>query len=119
MLRLPCPKCRKASYTPDVESFNACPYCGLVFSGKYGSDRRRETRIEREIPFSLSCKGRDFEASTTDLSEGGVGIRIFGDPLLEIGDTVKVTIRDLSIVARVMWVKKLPDRAWAGLARLN
>jgi uncharacterized Zn finger protein (UPF0148 family) len=71
MLRIPCPKCGKNLYTLDVESFYPCPYCGSVFSGKYGPERRREIRNQKEIPFLLSYKGRNFKASALDFSKRG------------------------------------------------
>jgi len=119
MLRIPCPKCHKTSYTSDVESFCSCTYCGFIFSGKYGPDRRQESRIEKLIPFVLSYQDRDFEARTSDLSEKGVGINIFGEPPITIGDVLSFTIGDLSLKAKVMWVKKLSDGALAGLLRVN
>jgi hypothetical protein len=119
MLRIPCPKCHKVSYTTGVESFNSCTYCGFVFSGKFGPDKRSEPRVEQEIPFALSYQGQNFEASTADLSEKGVGIRIMGEPPIAVGDVLNLTIGNYSIAAKVMWVKKLPDKALAGLSRLN
>lgn len=119
MLRIPCPKCHKSSYTSNVESFNTCSHCGSVFSGKYGSDKRCEPRIEREIPFVLSYQGKDFAASTSDLSQRGVGIKIFGEAPIAPGDVLDLTIGDLYISAKVMWIKRLHDRSLAGLQRLH
>jgi len=119
MLRIPCPKCRKTSYTSDVESFRPCPYCGHIFSGKYGPDKRCETRIEQKIPFTLSYKGHEFEATTVDFSEKGLGIKIFAEAPIAMGDILNPTIEDLPILAKVVWVKNLPDQALAGLQRVN
>jgi hypothetical protein len=119
MLRIPCPKCGESSYTPDVESFNLCFYCGCVFSGKYGYDRRRESRIEREIPFVFSYRGQNLEARTFDFSERGVGVKIVGELPVTKGDVLNLTIGDLYITAMVMWVKKITRKSLAGLARLN
>jgi len=119
MLRIPCPKCHKTSYTSDVESFCSCTYCGFIFSGKYGPDRRQESRIEKLIPFVLSYQDRDFEARTSDLSEKGVGIKISDGPPVTIGDVLNLTIGDLSIMVKVMWVRRLSDGALAGLQRLH
>lgn len=119
MLRIPCPKCHKISYTANVESFYSCNYCGFIFSGKYGPDRRRESRTEKVIPFAFSYQDRDFEARTFDLSEKGVGIKISGELPITIGDVVNLTIGDLSLMAKIMWVKKLSGGALAGLQRLN
>jgi hypothetical protein len=119
MLRIPCPKCKDSSYTSDVESYNTCPICGFVFSGKYGSDRRSELRIEKEIPFVFSYKGQEFEARTFDFSQKGVGIKIHGGPPLSTGDALTLTVGDLCIIAKVKWVKRLTDKSLAGLAKLN
>lgn len=119
MLRIPCPECEHLSYTKGVEYFNPCIFCGFVFSGKYGPSRRSEPRVEQEIPFSLSYQGQDFEATTSDLSEKGLGIKILGEPPIEAGDILNLMIGDLSIVAKVMWVKKVTDQVLAGLSRLN
>lgn len=119
MLRLTCPKCRKNSYSTDVESFNACPYCGFRFSGKYGQDKRCEPRIQQETSFAFSYNNQDFKAITSDFSERGFGIKVFGEAHIARGDVLNLTIGDLLIVAKVMWVKKLPDKSLAGLKRLN
>jgi hypothetical protein len=119
MLRIPCPKCHKISYTADVESFYSCNHCGFIFSGKYGPDRRQESRTEKAIPLVLSYQNRDFEAHTFDLSEKGVGIKISGRPPIKVGDVLNLIIGDPPIVAKVTWVKKLSDGALAGLRRLN
>jgi hypothetical protein len=119
MLRLICPKCEKDSYTAGVESFNPCPYCGTIFSGKYGLYTRCEDRIKQEIPFVFPYQGENFEAITVDLSEKGVGIKIFGEPLITEGDIIDFTIGNFQIMAKVMWVRKLSDKSLAGLRRLN
>lgn len=119
MLRIPCPKCEESSYTSDVESFKACPFCGFIFSGKHGPDRRTELRIEREIPFIFSYKGQDFEANTLDFSEKGIGVKIHGKPSVTIGDVLSFTLEDRQITAKVTWVKRVNDNSLAGLSKLN
>ncbi len=119
MLRLICPKCRKDSYSAAVESFNPCPYCGTVFSGTYGLYTRCEERIKQEIPFVFPYQRGHLEATTVDFSEKGLGIKILGEPSIVTGDTIDLTIGDLRIMAKVMWVKKLSDKSLAGLRRLN
>jgi len=120
MLRIPCPKCGKNSYTTDVESFNPCPYCGSLFSGKYGFEKRRETRVEKEIPFVFSYQGQSYDAVTSDFSEGGVGIQVFGEsPIASTDDVLSLTIGERRITAKIVWVKKLPNKSLAGLHRVN
>ena len=118
MLRIPCPKCHKTSYTSDVESFYSCNYCGFKFSGKFGPDRRRESRIEKVPPLILSCQDQDIKANIADISEGGVRIKISGKPSIIIGDVLNLTISDHSMAAKVMWIKKLSDGAIAGLQKI-
>lgn len=119
MLRIPCPKCRKTSYTADVESFHSCNYCGFKFSGKYGSERRQESRVGKIIPLVFSYQGQDCEASTSDISEKGIGIKISGKPSIIIGDVLNLTISDLSMAAKVMWIKNLSNGALAGLQKVH
>ena len=119
MLRIPCPKCKESSYTSDVESFYSCPICGFIFSGKHGPDRRGESRIEKEISFVFSYKGKNFEARTIDFSQRGVGIKIHGRPPVATGNVLTLTVGDLCIIAKVTWVKRLTDKSLAGLAKLN
>jgi uncharacterized Zn finger protein (UPF0148 family) len=119
MLRIPCPKCKESSFTSDVESFNSCPICGFKFSGKHGPDRRSETRIKKEIPFVLTHKGKDHEATTSDFSEGGIGIEIFGEIPVTKDDVLNLAIGENCITARAMWVKKIPHKSLAGLSKLN
>ncbi len=121
MLRLICPKCNKDSYSADVESYRPCPYCGYVFSGKYGPDKRSANRMERKIPFVFPYQGQSLKASAVDFSEKGIGIKIFGEPPIAVGDTIDLSIGDLQIKAKVVWVKHKSDESMvmAGLGRLN
>ena len=119
MLRIPCPKCKESSYTSDVESFKSCTVCGFIFSGKHGPEKRSEARIEKEIPFIFSHRGKDYEATTSDFSAGGIGIEIFGEIPITKDDVLTLTIRELCITARVMWIKKIPHKSLAGLSKLN
>ncbi len=120
MLRIPCPKCGKNSYTPGVNSFNPCPYCRSLFSGKYGLEKRRETRVEKEIPVVFTYQGQNFDAVTSDFSEEGVGIQVFGGaPIAATGDVLNLTIGERNISAKIMWIKKLPDKSLAGLQKVN
>ena len=119
MLRIPCPKCRKAHYASDVETFHPCPYCGFIFSGKYGPEKRLEKRTHKKIPFLFSFQRRSFEASTLDLSKSGVGIQIFGKPPISKGDVLNLPIGAPPVDARIVWLKKLPDKSLAGLQKIK
>jgi len=119
LIRLTCPKCHEDSYTTKVAVFTPCPYCGCIFSGKYGLEKREEKRIKRKIPFSFRYEGQDLQASTVDFSDRGLGIKIFGLPPLERESILELTIEDLEIKAVVMRVQRLPDKLLAGLRRLN
>jgi hypothetical protein len=59
------------------------------------------------------------EASTTDLSKNGIGIQISGKPSISEGDVLKLPISDASVDAKIMWVKKDPDKSLAGLQKIN
>ncbi len=101
-----CPECSKNSYSSDSEIISPCPHCGSMFSGRYGADRKREERVQQEIPFIFSCQGVDFRAETINFSIGGLDIKIFGTPAIAAGDTFDLSITDGRIKTKVMWVKK-------------
>lgn len=119
MLRLICPKCKKASYTSTVEPFVTCGYCRFVFSGKYGPDRRKEKRIKNEMPFIFSYQGQNIETCTTDFSKKGLGIKIFRVAPMEVKDILDISIGDLQFRAKVVWVKKQPDESLVGLSKVK
>jgi predicted nucleic acid-binding Zn-ribbon protein len=115
-----CPKCGKNSYSADEVYFSACPYCGLRFSSKYGPDRRREKRVSRESDILFNFQGVLFEATLTDLSREGLGIKISGEVPVSVGETVELPISDSRIKAKVMWINNLSDeKSLVGLQRLN
>jgi ribosomal protein S27E len=118
MLRIPCPKCGTYVFISDAGSFIPCPQCGAIFSGKHGPDKRKEPRIPKKINFSLSLDGRTYKASTSDLSAGGVGIKVFGRPPLARGEILTLPIGRPIMQAKVMWVKRLPDQSLAGLQKV-
>lgn len=113
ILRLTCPGCSKDSYSPSVESFKPCPYCGLLFSGKYGTEKRNDVRQRKEIPFLFSYKGQNLQASTVNLSERGLSVKIFGKPSLPVGDVMELRLGDSMVKAEVLWVFDLQE---SGLA---
>jgi hypothetical protein len=119
IIRLECPVCKKDSYTASVESFKPCPYCGIVFSGTFGLEKRNEARMKKEISFTFSYNGAPLAAKIADLSRRGLGLRISGKPALSTGDIVDLNIRSFNGKARVMWVNPLPDMSLAGLRILE
>jgi hypothetical protein len=109
ILRLTCPGCSKDSYSPSVESFKPCPYCGLLFSAKYGTEKRNDVRQRKEIPFLFSYKGQNLQASTVNLSESGLSVKIFGRPALPVGDVMELRLGDAVVKAEVLWVFDLHE----------
>lgn len=103
ILRLTCPGCEKDSYSASAEAFKPCPYCGMLFSGRYGSEKRREVRIRKEIPVIFFYKGQKVEATTINFSDKGLSLKIFGTPSLPIGDIMEFNIGNYSVKAQVMW----------------
>jgi len=121
MSTLTCPKCQKNSYSSAEEFFLACPYCGFKFSGKHGPDRRNEERVRQEISFDFPCQEQYFRASTIDLSEKGlsVNVNIYGEIPVTAGETIDLSVGDLQIKAKVIWVNKLLNKSMVGLQKLN
>jgi PilZ domain len=87
-----------------VEKFKPCPYCGVLFSGKYGTEKRKQSRIKREIPFVIAYNGQNIEACTLDVSDNGICLKIFGSPSLPVGETIDFNVNDINVKAQVMWV---------------
>jgi len=119
MFTLVCPRCQKNSYSSDEESFFRCPYCGFKFSGRYGPDKRREERVQKELPFNFSCEEENVKATTMNFSEKGLSIKIFNDPQIAVGNIIELLVGDLQIKAEVIWVNILPQGSLLGLHRLN
>jgi hypothetical protein len=118
MLRVPCPKCKEISYTPDVEDFFPCPQCGLFFSGRYGQDRRREPRRAVDFRFNLLFRGQIFSAKTFDVSPKGVGIEISGKPDLAKSDILPLKLKKFGISsARIVWLESSAQKFVAGMEK--
>jgi hypothetical protein len=111
ILRLACPACRKDSYSVSAEAFRPCPYCGLLFSGRYGSERRRDDRVAMEMPLFFSYKGRRLIGSTLNFSGKGLSVKISGEPSLPVGDTVELSIGDSLLKAQILWAHDNPEAA--------
>jgi len=119
MLKLLCPNCRKNSYSSSENYFSLCPYCGVRFSGRYGSDRRHAERVKKETACILNCQGQNLEAESIDFSKEGLGIKIFAKTPVAVGETIELSTGDLQIKAKIMWVNELADKSLVGLQRIN
>ena len=119
ILRLTCPECNKDSFSSSVEAFKPCPYCGIVFSGKFGTDRRKEKRIEKEDEVFFLYKSKNLDAKTLNISKSGFTIKINQSDMLPIGDIVEVKYGNDDLRARIMWVMRKDDFALTGLKVLN
>jgi len=113
IVRLTCPECSKNSYSASVESFKPCPYCGILFSGKFGSEKRNDDRISREIPLLFSYKGKNLEASTLNVSSTGLSIKMFGQYALPVGDIMELDVGNSRVKTEIMWTFSDPDSAVA------
>lgn len=119
MLKHLCPKCRKDSFSADENYFSACPYCGVRFSGRYGSDRRHAERGKKETSCVLNCQGQYLEAESIDFSKEGLGIKIFTKTPVAVGETIELSTSDLRTKAKIMWVNELADKSLVGLQMIN
>ena len=113
IVRLTCPECKKDSYSASVETFKPCPYCGVLYSGRYGSQKRNDYRIQKEIPVIFAYKGKNLEAKTLNVSATGLSIKIFGRPSLPVGDVMEIDIGDSHLKTRIMWTFTDTDTAIA------
>jgi len=113
-----CPKCNENSYSSDDKCFSPCPHCELNFSGKYGADRRCEERVKHEVPIVFSYQGEHLEVRTKDSSQEGLGIKILGNPSIDTGYIVNLSIGDEQMKAKVIWANKLSDETVAGLQKM-
>lgn len=113
IVRLTCPECRKNSYSASVEAFKPCPYCGILFSGKFGSEKRNDDRISTEIPLLFSYNGKNLEASTLNVSSTGMSIKTFGQYALPVGDTMELDVGNSRVKTEIMWTFSDPDSAVA------
>ncbi len=119
MIRFTCPKCKKDTYTAKTDTFTPCPYCGCIFSGKFGIEKREERRVKQKIDFFLQHGGRELKASTVDISDSGLGIEIYGEGPFLKDEILELTIGELKLKAMIIWVERLHDKSIAGLKRLN
>lgn len=121
ILRLDCPACKKDSYSAAVNNFRPCPYCGIIFSGKHGVEKRDGVRIKKELPLALSYKKMVLNASAADFSQTGLRIQIFENTVLPVGYIFDFALKNSLIKAQVIWVKNNKDapETLAGLKILD
>jgi hypothetical protein len=119
ILRLICPECKKDSYSSSVEAFKPCPYCGIVFSGKFGMEKRNEGRSSSDFNIGFSYKGKNLEASTVNISRTGLSIKIAGSHDLPVGDIMDLKLTDTDMKARIVWVVDAPSALLTGLKILD
>jgi hypothetical protein len=105
VIRLDCPACKKDSYSAAVEPFRPCPYCGVVYSGKHGLEKRDEQRIQREVPFAFSYLDDTIDATTFDVTKKGVGLKFFRSLSILDGDEIDLHINSGFAKAQVRWIK--------------
>jgi len=119
ILRLICPKCKKDSYSASAEAFKPCPYCGIVFSGRFGREKRNEDRSSTDFNIGFSYKGKNLEASTVNISKTGLSIKVTGNPDLPVGDIMDLKVRDADLKARIVWVDNVSSSFLTGLKILD
>ena len=119
ILRLICPECKKDSYCASAEVFKPCPYCGIVFSGRFGREKRNEGRSSADFNIGFSYKGKGLEASAVNISRTGLGIKVTGDPALPVGDIMDLKVSDADLKARIVWVDNVPSSFMTGLKILD
>ena len=105
MIRLDCPACKKDSYSAAVEPFRPCPYCGAVYSGKYGLEKRHEQRVHREVPFAFSYLDDTIDATIFDVTKKGVGLKFFRSLSIPDGDEIDLHINNGYAKAQVRWIR--------------
>ena len=121
ILRLTCPTCKKDSYSASVETFKPCPYCGIVFSGKFGLERRSEYRIVKDQPLTIMKSDNKIEANVVNVSNNGLRVKIDELASIQKGDIVNVAIDNQYRKAEILWVNIHPllSSAFAGLQLLQ
>ena len=119
ILRLICPECKKDSYSASAEAFKPCPYCGIVFSGRFGKEKRNEDRSPADFNIGFSYRGKNLEASTVNISNRGMSIKIAGNPDLPVGDIMDLKVREASLKARIVWVENNSSAYLTGLKILD
>lgn len=107
MLKIRCRRCGSESFTASPENIKRCPYCNFDLQTS-APVRRKEERVEIEKDCLILKGALKVNATATDISRKGVGIRVDGSTPLNIDDTIHVIIDDLDIdsAAKVVWVRR-------------
>ena len=103
-----CPQCEKLSYTAAEEVYSPCPYCGFIFSGRHGSDKRIIPRIETKESFTLQINNKNYRANTVNISETGVCIETDKKVPLTSSRLLGLNIPYLNLKtrAKIVWIDK-------------
>ncbi len=117
-----CPQCEKLSYTAAEEVYSPCPYCGFIFSGRHGSDKRIIPRIETKESFLLQINNKKYRANTVNISETGVCIETEKKVPLTSSKLLGLNIPYLNLKtrAKIVWIDKSRKTTYlAGLKMIH
>jgi len=116
MRKLECARCHNPFYSASAEEKMPCPYCGFT-SGDTHEDRRGRTRDFMHRGCDILKGDLKVSVRVTDLSKGGLGIKMKGYLPFDEDDSVRVFIKELEMEknARIVWAKKVYGISKAGL----
>lgn len=116
MKKLECSRCQNPFYSASTEENMPCPYCGFT-PGEMHENRRKRVRDITHRGCEILRGDIRVPVRVTDLSHGGVGIRMKGYLPFEEDDAVSVFIEELEMEkkARIVWAKKVYGISKAGL----
>lgn len=107
MLNIECRRCASQFYTASPDFIQKCPYCNFDLH-TIAPVRRQEERSEIEKDCLLVKGALNLNATATDISQKGVGIRLKEAAPLNIDDSIHIIIEELDIDsdAKVVWIKQ-------------
>ena len=116
MRKMECARCQNPFYSASAEENMPCPYCGFT-SGEMHENRRTRDRDLTHRGCVIFKGDIRVPVRVTDLSQGGVGIRMKGYLPFDEDDAVRVFIEELEMEknARIVWAKKVYGISKAGL----
>ena len=111
VLNIECRRCGSKFYSASPESIQRCPYCSFDLHVSDLPVRRQEERAEIKKDCLLVKGAISFNATATDISQKGVGIKFDAEAPINIDDSIHIIIEDLDIdsYAKVVWVKQAND----------